>query len=62
MNILKGKQNNHLLIYKKLTSKVMQKDKILSDIKRLLQDIGQFSGHDHTILINEYQRNYDVIL
>ena len=40
----------------------MQKDKILSDIKKLLQAFGQFSGHDHTILINEHQRNYDVIL
>ena len=22
----------------------------------------QFSGHDHTILMNEYQQNYDVIM
>ena len=24
--------------------------------------MSQFSGHDHTIFINEYQRNYDVIM
>ena len=40
----------------------MQKDKLLSDIKKSLEAFGQFSGHDHKILINEYQRNYDVIL
>ena len=28
----------------------------------LLQAFCQFSGHDNTILINEYQRNYDVIM
>ena len=28
----------------------------------LLLAFGQFSGHDHTILINEYQRNYDAII
>ena len=27
----------------------------------LLKGFGKFSGHDHTILINEYKRNYDVI-
>ena len=36
--------------------------KILSDIKKLLKAFGQFFGHDHAILINDYQRNYDVIL
>ena len=35
---------------------------LLSDIKRLLQAIGQLSGLDQTILINEYQRNYDIIM
>ena len=40
---------------------------MLSDIKNyywfiLLLAFGQFSGHDHTVLINEYQRNYDVIM
>ena len=29
---------------------------------KLLQAVGQFSGHDHTIFINKDQRNYDVIL
>ena len=28
----------------------------------LLLAFSQFSGHDHTILMNEYQRNYDVIM
>ena len=35
---------------------------MLSGIKQFLQAFGQFSGHDHTILVNEYQRNYDVIM
>ena len=45
-----------------MIKKYLKKDKILSEIKKLLSDLGQFSGHDHTILINEYQRNYDVII
>ena len=45
----------------------MQKNEILTNIKNyywfiLLLALGQFSGHDHTILINEYQRNSDVIM
>ena len=28
----------------------------------LLLAFGQFSGHDHTILINEYQQNFDEIM
>ena len=28
----------------------------------LLQAFGQFSGHDHTIFINECERNYDFIV
>ena len=44
-----------------------KKDEILSNIKDyyyfiLFLAFGQFSDHDHTILINEYQWNYDVIM
>ena len=27
-----------------------------------LQAFGQFSGHDHTIFINKYLQNFDVII
>ena len=40
----------------------MEKNKILSHIKRLLSATAQFSGHHHTILINEYQQSNDVIM
>ena len=30
-------------------------------MKKVLEAFGQFSGYDHTILINEYQGNYDAI-
>ena len=37
----------------------------LSNIKnyycfKFLSGFGQFSGHDHTVLVNEYQRKCDV--
>ena len=45
---------------------VLEICEMLSDIKNyywfiLLLAFGEFSDHDHTVLINEYQRNYDVI-
>ena len=51
---------------KEINIKSDAKDEILSNLKIfycfiLLLANGQFSGHDHTILINEYQRNYDVL-
>ena len=52
---------------KEINIKSDAKDEILSNFKIfycfiLLLANGQFSGHDHTILINEYQRNYDAII
>ena len=42
----------------------MQKTRDIKDYYYfiLFLAFGQFSGHDHTILITEYQRNYDVIM
>ena len=37
-----------------MIKKYLKKDKILSDIKKLLSAFGQFSDHDHAILINEF--------
>ena len=53
-----------IVIYKKLASKVMQKKRNIKNYYYfiLFLAFGQFSGHDHTILITEYQRNYDVIM
>ena len=31
-------------------------------MQKLLQAFGQFSGHDHTIFINNDQRNYDFMM
>ena len=44
-----------------------KKDEIISNIKNyycfvLLLAFGQFPGHDHTILVNEHQQKYDVIM
>ena len=33
----------------------MQKKKLISDIKKLLQAFSKLSGHHHTILLNEHE-------